>query len=1182
MTYVRKPKTAANTVKIPRALPQVKPVAVTVDPIVQRQKQVSRAMQQFTARPQAAMKWAIKPAFSALQLQREERARVEGARPTLAAQVSELSKSLPPSAVQDALQREYERNAPQPVIGRPQTQGDWVTVMRQQAIQAEGRPMQSREHLQFTALQHQVAQRLARGFRMDQQPAIQRYTEYAGHLAALQRHPISGHVASAVMNMIPQGERPALQRAVDEVLQREALQRQQDDAALKLHSLQRQLADLDHAATQPVFERIQARRGAGNPLPEAVQRHLEQGLNHDLSKVRIHDDTEADKLAKGVNAIAFTTGNDIFFQSGKFNPNTQSGIELLAHEVTHTVQQSKGQVGKGIDPSASHEAEAQEMGRKLAVMPSSKSLIPPIPHKNGPYAPGIYNKRDSLARVQSGAANHALLNPLRALQRQPDLTIQRSFVGDKLSELAQNIPGYKPLTMALGYDPVAGKAIPANPNALLDALGNFVPGPFKDMVKVIREQKLVEKAWAWFKAELGKLQLGKVITDVKDALSGIPNIGKAKDILVGAVNKVRNLVTGAARKLAEIAITAITAGLGPVGKRIMASLAQAGDIITQVLKNPKKFADNLMNALKQGFTGFVTRSASWLQKGLGDFLTGSANIQMPKNLNVEGVLMTALSIMDLTYDALRGRLVKELGPGAEKKIAFLEKAGGALGQLKGGVGSAPEMKSIAGKVSGEVLSGIKTEVTETLVKKGIAKVALLFSPGGAAIGAIMTAWSTIQTVIDKGQQIMGVIMDALSSIREIAAGNIAGAATFIEKTLGKSLPVVFSFAANFLGIGNIGTRIKNLVKAMKNKLGINKVIDGIIARLKKLVGAGKQVAGQAIGKAKDFLKGIFGRKTFTGGKQKHSVWADIQSSNSKLMIASTPREASEQLQFFVMEARQKFTSDKKADKIPAFNKAIQPHLMYALGQVKIERQNLQTAITTLPQEERAAKIEMGVRASNITARVARLGANLLDEIQKHGGAGTSTSKMTLVTLTFPTRPTSRGATRTYDQQELKLQLSEQENALRRMTVAEWLKRYPFYPGADKSARQAVQKLDKTAREQYRRNESDRIRDDLVTRLTKQYQNEGYPIGTAIIEARKEAKKRVDKFMPDQAALHMPDKIAGGDYLLDIKGLGDSDVNSFLGSQWKSGNKIDQIKTECDHVDKPSQSSTYVNIKLELR
>ena len=1175
MVYVRKPKAAMGTIKVLQ--PQVQPVAL--DPALQKKQQVAHTIRRFTTRPASEQKQLARPTLTALRLYGEEYARVEGARPALQAQVRQQAAALPPTAVRDALGRQLAQNAPLPLMAAPKSQADWVTVMRQQAAQAESRLLGQKEVAQYTALQRQVTERLLQGFRQDRQEPAARYAEYAEHLVGLQRHASSGRVAGAFLTLMPQGERPALQRAIDETLQREAQQQAQDDAALSLHSLQRQLAELDQQATQPVYDRIRARRGAGNPLPEAVRRHLEHGLNHDLGAVRIHDDAEADHLSKSVNALAFTTGTDIYFQSGKFNPNSQSGLELLAHEVTHTVQQSRGQVGKGLDPDAGLENEARDMGRKLASI-SHRSLIPPMPHVGGPYARGVYNQRDSLARVQAGAAQTALLSPLRSLQRQSDQTIQRSFVGDKLSELAGQIAGYKPLTMALGYDPLAGKAIQADPNVLLDALGNFVPGPFKDMLKVVREQKLVDKAWTWFKAELGKLQLGKVITDIKDALSGLPNIGKAKAILETAANKVRTLVTGSARKLAEIAVTAISAGLGPVGKQIMASLSQAGDVITQVLKNPAQFAKNLMNAMKQGFTGFVDRSGKWIQQGLGDFLTGSANIQLPKNLNVEGVLMTALSLMDLTYAALRGRLVNELGAGSEKKIAFLEQAGGALGQLKGGVGKAPEMKAVASQMGGEVLGGIKTEVTETLVKKGIAKVALMFNPAGAAIGAIMTAWSTIQTVIDKGKQIMSVIMNALSSIKEIAAGNVAGAATFIENTVGKALPVVFSFAANFLGIGNIGTRIKNLVKGMRQKLGIDKFIDGIVARLKKLVGTGKQVAGQAVNAAKNVVKGIFGKKTFTGGQQKHSVWIDIQPNDTKLMIASTPREAAEQLQFFVMEARESFAKKGQADKIPNFNKTIQPHLIYALGQVKIEKQNLQTAITTLPPDQRAAKMEMGVRASNIAERVARLGANLLDEIQKQGG-GSHTSKMTLVSLIFNSKPVSKGATTVYNQQELRLQIAEQENALRRMTVDEWLRRYPYYPGASKSAKQVVQKLDKNARDQYRRNEYDRLRADLITRLTSQYRAEGYAIRDAITKARVDAKTRMDTFINTQAALHMPDKIAGGDYLLDIQGLGDSDVNSFIGTQWNSGGKIGQIKKACDSVDSIYRANTYVNVKLRL-
>ncbi|MCD0155803.1 DUF4157 domain-containing protein [Deinococcus sp. 6GRE01] len=867
-----------------RRVPAPRPVASSQVPLTaadEQQARLRQALHRHTTRPVTAQRQQAAPVLRAASLDRAEAARLEIQRQSVQAQLS----ALPAPAGQPT------RPSARPVPARPVTPDEWVTILRHRAEGIEGQRLDTRAFGEFQALQRQVAQQLAQGFRADRGDAQARYATYGEQLATLQRHALSAPVARVVLGMVPPSERLPLQRAADEALQRFQAQEQAALNFESLQTLQRQLAELDAEATQPVLQRIQARRGGGNPLPEAVRRHLEHGLNHDLSRVRIHDDAEADKLAKGVNAIAFTTGTDIFFRSGRFDPNTRGGLELLAHEVTHTVQQSQGRVGTGIDPDAGLESEARVMGARLAqVMPSPRSLLPPVPHRDGPHAPGVYSPAAALTRVQAGAADHALLTPLRALQRQPDLTLQRSVIGDRLGDLARGIPGYTPLTMAMGFDPVAGKAVKADPNVLLDALARFVPGPFKDMVKVVRDQKLLPKAWAWFQGELGELRLGNVVTGIKAALSGLPNLVKARNLLVEATNSVRRLVLGSARKLADIALTAITAGLGPVGKKLMGNLRQSGDIVTQVLKNPGQFAANLMNALRQGFLGFVGRSGQWIRQGLGDWLSGSANIQFPRNLNVEGVLMTALSIMNLGYDALRARLIRELGPGAEGKVALLEKAGGALGQLRGNVGKAPELRAVATQLSGEVLGGIKADVTETLVKKGVQRVALMFSPAGAAVGAILTAWNTVQTVIDKGQQIMGVIMTALGSVREIAAGRVAGAARFIEQTIGKALPVVFSFAGRMLRIGNIGARLKKLVQGMRQKLGIDKLIDAVMARLKKVVGAGRQVAGRAIQGAKTWWSGLLGREGFSArtakGSENHTLSVKPLNGQPSVFLAS--------------------------------------------------------------------------------------------------------------------------------------------------------------------------------------------------------------------------------------------------------------------------------------------------------
>lgn len=122
------------------------------------------------------------------------------------------------------------------------------------------------------------------------------------------------------------------------------------------------------AAPDDVGSRIQARLGGGTPLSPHVQRQLQQGLNADMSGVRVHTDGEADRLSRAIDATAFTTGQDMFFRSGSYAPDSPGGMHLLAHEAAHTVQQRSGPVagtptagGVAVSSPSDHfEQEAQQ------------------------------------------------------------------------------------------------------------------------------------------------------------------------------------------------------------------------------------------------------------------------------------------------------------------------------------------------------------------------------------------------------------------------------------------------------------------------------------------------------------------------------------------------------------------------------------------------------------------------------------------------------------------------------------------------------------------------------------------------------------------------------------------------------------------------------------------------------
>ncbi|MEL6555735.1 MAG: DUF4157 domain-containing protein [Cyanobacteria bacterium J06621_11] len=95
-------------------------------------------------------------------------------------------------------------------------------------------------------------------------------------------------------------------------------------------------------------------RSGGTSLEPTVKGQMESAMGADFSAVKIHTDTQANQLSQSIQAKAFTTGSDVFFKQGEYSPNSQSGQTLLAHELTHVVQQTGASVQRKPDNSAPH------------------------------------------------------------------------------------------------------------------------------------------------------------------------------------------------------------------------------------------------------------------------------------------------------------------------------------------------------------------------------------------------------------------------------------------------------------------------------------------------------------------------------------------------------------------------------------------------------------------------------------------------------------------------------------------------------------------------------------------------------------------------------------------------------------------------------------------------------------
>ena len=87
---------------------------------------------------------------------------------------------------------------------------------------------------------------------------------------------------------------------------------------------------------------IGAKQGGGHSLPSSERAFFEPRMGANFGRVRLHADSEAARLSAGLSARAFTVGGDVFFGQGEYQPGTASGRRLLAHELTHVLQQSRG------------------------------------------------------------------------------------------------------------------------------------------------------------------------------------------------------------------------------------------------------------------------------------------------------------------------------------------------------------------------------------------------------------------------------------------------------------------------------------------------------------------------------------------------------------------------------------------------------------------------------------------------------------------------------------------------------------------------------------------------------------------------------------------------------------------------------------------------------------------------
>jgi hypothetical protein len=140
---------------------------------------------------------------------------------------------------------------------------------------------------------------------------------------------------------LPEDEEMLLKRAD---IQRQEIPEDEELLAAKRADIQRAGVDMSGSfdVDDNVEGQINGMKGGGQALPSSTKDFMESNFGQDFGDVRVHASSDSDALNRSIGARAFTNGSDIFMRSNEYNPDSSSGRELLAHELTHVVQQTGG------------------------------------------------------------------------------------------------------------------------------------------------------------------------------------------------------------------------------------------------------------------------------------------------------------------------------------------------------------------------------------------------------------------------------------------------------------------------------------------------------------------------------------------------------------------------------------------------------------------------------------------------------------------------------------------------------------------------------------------------------------------------------------------------------------------------------------------------------------------------
>ena len=931
-------------------------------------------------------------------------------------------------------------------------------------------------------------------------------------------------------------------------------------------------ADAATAPAGPGFAaELAAAKLAGRPLPEGVKRFMEPRFRADFGKVRVHTGDKAAALTRQVGARAFAFGNQVFFGKDRFKPETAEGQELIAHELTHTIQQGAA-VQRSEDVTVSHSTPEMIQGSWL-----SEGL-------------------------------------------------------DWVAGKANDIPGFRLFTIIVGVNPINMSAADRTPANVLRGLIELVPGGGL-IVRALDNHGIIDKAAAWFMAQIATLKsLGGTI---RDAIVGFINsIGaddiflspfktweRAKKLFKGPIDQARTFIEGLASGFIELIKDAILRPLGGLAQGL-----PGYDLLKAVLKKDPVTGESYPRTPDTVIGGFmklagegdvwakmqeanaVSRAWTWFQTAmeqLGGFVKEipALFIKALKSLELADIILLPLAFVKVgkVFGDFVGRFISWAADTAWKLLeivfdvvspgawGYVQRTGAALKSILknaipfvGNLVAAAKagFTGFAGRFLQHLKAGLIEWLTGSLPGIYIPKALTLQEIVKFVFSVLGLTWAnirqklvkatseTVVSAMEKGFDIVVTLVtqgpaaawdkikEQLANLKDMVIGGITD--LVVDAVVKKAVPKLIAMFIPGAGFISAIISIYDTVMVFVQK--ISRIIQVVNAFINSIVQIAAGNIGAAAAKVESILAGLLSLAIsflagFAGlGNVATKVMGVIQKIRAPIdkaldWLVNFIVSLAKKLGKFILQAGVPQDPNKRLDlalgaAVTAarmlgnrFTKALlQPALngikaRYSLTSISaFERGDSWWAeASASPKKER----NLGIRVVTTTPLTAP-GENVPEP--------SKLKPMKLVSIPFDCN-LNKYVLATYQ-----AQLDGQAAGLNVISVTDWLKNRAAY--ADQGRGSGIPQDE--VRDLYRK--------DLAARKPKKTAQE------------------IEDELERLAALHEPDLVAGGFNL--IAKLGSRYINSSIGSQWRT--KVTKLQDEVNALDKKDKPKLRINVTLTAK